>query len=349
MKRIIRALLFGILCVSIFTGCSNTKNVEKQREYHIVKDMAGNEVELPVNIEKIACMSATCETALVAMGQADKMICTSTFANGDFSFTYKIFPELENVEKVKGGLSNEELIDRGVDVVFVKSKSNVDALKEAGITPFYLEFNDIEQTKESIELLGEIFNVPNIAEAYIGYIDEYIPMIEERLNNIPESEKITVYAPLLRSSDNTIFNTYDPSHISTEMFETCGAYVITQDIEFTDNNGIITEEALIRLNPDVILVCGFYREQGVNYLTDGKYDGILSAVTNEKVYYYPLGMYDWSAGGFELGISSLWTAKTLYPEYFEDIDLISVTKDYYKNTTGATLSDADIEYIFKNK
>ena len=79
-------------------------------------------------------MSATCETALVAMGQADKMVCTSAFANGEFSFTYKLFPEFANVEKVKGGLSNEELIARGVDVVFVKSKSNVEKLNEAGIT-----------------------------------------------------------------------------------------------------------------------------------------------------------------------------------------------------------------------
>lgn len=127
----------------------------------------------------------------------------------------------------------------------------------------------------------------------------------------------------------------------------CGAHVITKDIEFTDANGIITEGALIRLDPDVILVCGFYREQGYEALTDGKYDDILSAVKNNKVYYFPLGMYDWSAGGFELGISSLWIAKTLYPQYFEDIDLVSLTKDYYKDTTGATLTDEDIQYIFQ--
>jgi len=347
MKKIICVLLVFVMCLALLAGCGSGEQKPEEREYHTIVDMAGNEVSLPVNIERISCMSATCETALVAMGQVDKMICTSAFATGDFTFTYKLFPEFKNVEKVKGGLSNEELIARNVDVVFVKSKGNVDALKEAGITPFYLEFNNIEQTKESIRLLGKIFNVPKIADAYIGYIDEYIPLIEGRLANIPDSEKKTVYAPLLRNSDNTIFNTYDPSHISTEMFDSCGAHVITQDIEFTDNNGIITEEALLRLNPDVILVSGFYREQGYEYLTDGKYDDILDAVKNNQVFLFPLGIYDWSAGGFELGISSLWAAKTLYPEHFEDIDLVEVTKQYYKDTTGASLSDEDIEYIFK--
>ena len=123
--------------------------------------------------------------------------------------------------------------------------------------------------------------------------------------------------------------------------------MITKDIEFTDNNGIITEEALLRLDPDVIMICGFYRDEGYSMLTDGKYDGILSAVTNKKIYYFPLGMYDWSAGGFELGISSIWIAKTLYPQYFEDVDLVSLTREYYKDTTGVTLSDDDISYIFK--
>ena len=347
MKKIVSDMFFLVLCLLVLTGC-RAKTIEgSEREYHTVVDMAGNEVSLPVNIERISCMSATCETALVAMGQADKMICTSTFASGDFSFTYKIFPDLEKVEKVSGSLSNEELIAREVDVVFVKSQSNVERLNEGGVTAFYLEFNDIEQTKESIRLLGEIFNVSDIADSYISYIDKYIPMIEDRLSNIADEERISVYAPLLRSADDTILNTYDPSHISTEMFKVCGARVITQDIEFTDNNGIITEEALIRLNPDVIMVCGFYRDQGYDILTNGKYDDILNAVKNDKVYYFPLGMYDWSAGGFELGISSLWVAKTLYPDLFEDIDIVTLTKDYYKNTAGATLSDEDMEYIFK--
>ena len=347
MKKTVCFLMSVLIILGLLAGCESNKKPEAEREYHVVTDMAGNKVKLPVSIERVSCMSATCETALVAMGQSDKMICTSTFASGDFDFTYKLFPELANVEKVNESLSNEELIARNVDVVFVKSKSNVERLQEGGVTAFYLEFNDIEQTKQSIRLLGEIFNVPNIANAYIGYIDKYIPLIEERLSDIPETEMKTIYAPLLRSSDNTIFNTYDPSHISTEVFELCKADVITKKIEFTDNNGIITEEALIRLNPDVILVCGFYRDKGYESLTGGKYDGVLSAVDNNQIFYFPLGMYDWSAGGFELGISSIWIAKTLYPERFKDIDLVSVTKEYYKDTTGTELSDDDIKYIFK--
>ena len=343
MKRI---LAISIV-ISIFIMCLSIMPAFAEEDTRVFVDMAGNEVALPSELTSIACMSATCETALVAMGQADKMAYTSTFAQGDFELTKKLFPSLANVPQIKGGLTNEEMLARGVQVVFVKSKGNVERLKEAGITPFYLEFNNIEQTKESIKLLGEIFNVPETANYYISYIDKYIPLIQERLSDLPQDQNITLYAPLLRSSSDTIFNTYDPSHITTEVFDLCHAYVVTKDIAFTDNNGILTEEALIRANPEVILLCGFYREKGYEELTNGKYDGVLQAVDNKKIFFFPLGMYDWGAGGFELGISSLWIAKTLYPDRFVDMDFNSLVKEYYLNTTGVELSDEDIAYIFQ--
>lgn len=344
-----RYTLKWVWCIILLVCCMFTSvslvSAESE-EYHIVTDMAGNDVLLPVHLDHVACMSATCETALIAMGQTDKMAYTAAFAQGDFSFTNKLVPGFENVERINGGLTYEEMLARGIQVVFVKSKSNVTKLNAAGIPAFYLEFNTIEQTKESIRLMGDIFGVPEIADSYIRYIDTYIPLIEERLSLIPENERVTVYAPLLRSSDNTILNTYDPSHISTEMLSLCGGYMVTQDIAFTDNNGILTEEALIAADPDVIFVCGFYRDKGYSSLTDGTYDGVLQAVDTKRIYYFPLGIYDWSAGGFELGLSGLWCAKTLYPEYFADIDIRAVTKQYYYDTTGVELSDEDIDYIF---
>ena len=340
-KAIVSIACIFVLIISL---CSISYAEPETRK---ITDMAGNEVEIPVNLTSIACMSATCETALVAMGQADKMAYTSTFAQGDFTLTKKLFPALADVPQIKGGLTNEEMLARGIQVVFVKSKGNAERLKAAGLTPFYLEFNNIEQTKESIRLLGEIFNVNEIANQYISYIDKFIPLIQERLADIPAEQNTTLYAPLLRSSSDTIFNTYDPSHITTEVFDLCHGYVVTKDIAFTDNNGILTEEALLRNNPEVIFLCGFYREKGYEELTNGQYDGVLQAVDNHSIYYFPLGMYDWSAGGFELGISSLWVAKTLYPDRFADIDFNALAKEYYLNTTGVELSDEDISYIFQ--
>ena len=336
-----------LLCLTILSLIANGNSyAETEDEYRTIIDMAGNEVTIPVNITKVACISATCETALVAMGQADKMAYSSTFAQGDFAFTEKLFPALSTVKKVKGGLTAEEMIAEGVQVVLVKSKGNVERMQQAGIPVIYLEFNNIEQTKQSVQLLGDVFHAEDIAEQYIYYMDHYLPLISERLSHISEDERITVYLPLLRTADNTIFNTYDPSHITTEVLNLCGAHVITEDIEFTDQNGIVTEEALIRLNPEVIMVAGFYREAGVESLTNGTYDGILQAVDNHRIYYYPLGIYDWSAGGFELGISSLWCAKVLYPEIFEDIDIHTIAKEYYFNTTGTALTDEEIADIF---
>lgn len=336
----------GIVCLIALALTLSIANYAFAEETQTVIDMAGREIVLPKAIERVSCMSATCETAIVAMGQADKLIYSSAFGSGDFSFTNKLFPDLVDVPKETTSLSNEALLEQNVDVVFVKSMSNVERLERGGINVVYLEFNNIEQTKCSIQLIGQIFDVPEIANEYIGYIEKFLPIINERLHTIPDNEKIRVYVPLLRSNSDTILNTYDPSHITTELFDLCGAYVITQDISFTDNNGILTEEALIAQDPDVIFLCGFYREKGYELLKNGQYDGILSAVDNNKIYYFPLGMYDWSAGGFELGIAGLWCAKVLYPDLFADIDIYQITKEYYFNTTGTLLTDDDIAYVF---
>ena len=136
MKRAIIILTSVCMIALFFCLCNMTALAETETRLFV--DMAGNEVELPSELTSIACMSATCETALVAMGQADKMAYTSTFAQGDFELTKKLFPDLANVPQIKGGLTNEEMLARGIQVVFVKSKGNVERLRDAGITPFYL-------------------------------------------------------------------------------------------------------------------------------------------------------------------------------------------------------------------
>ena len=42
----------------------------------------------------------------------------------------------------------------------------------------------------------------------------------------------------------------------------------------------------------------------------------------------------------------LWIAKTVYPELFEDVDITTETKNYYKDVFGIELTDKQAEGIF---
>ena len=57
-------------------------------------------------------------------------------------------------------------------------------------------------------------------------------------------------------------------------------------------------------------------------------------------------MYRGFTPGVDTPVTLQWLAKTAYPELFEDIDIITVTKDYYKEVFGIELTDEQAASIF---
>ncbi|MBR5474942.1 MAG: hypothetical protein IKU83_06015, partial [Lachnospiraceae bacterium] len=134
MKRRFCFILVVAIYMAIFSGCTNAADSKEDSDYRTIVDMAGREVIIPKKIERISCMtSAACETAVVAMGQASKLVCTTSYVDGNFEFTYKLFPELARVEKANAALSKEELINRKVDLVIIKNKRDIEKLTGTGI------------------------------------------------------------------------------------------------------------------------------------------------------------------------------------------------------------------------
>ena len=344
MKRIV-ALISCIILASLtlaLSACGNLENNEKTRK---ITDMAGNEVVLPVEINTVVCQSATCESAVVSLGLADKLLYSASFTD-EFVLANELFPVLSDKPKNSAGMTNEELLLNNVDVVFVKSKSRVEPLRNAGLNPVFLDFNSVETTKEAILLMGEILNVPNRAEKCVKYITDYEALIADRMAGIDKADYFSAYYARTRYEDSSILSTYGPEHISASWIELGGGSVITKDMDLSNSNGVLTEEALIAANPDVIFICGFYQGNAYREVTSGKYDSILSAVDNDRIYCCPIGIYDWGVGGCELGLAMIWCAKTLHPELFTDTNLKEVVKSFYLDVADVTISDADVDYIF---
>jgi iron complex transport system substrate-binding protein len=67
----------------------------------------------------------------------------------------------------------------------------------------------------------------------------------------------------------------------------------------------------------------------------------VSAVKNKRVYQMPIGISRWGhPGSLETPLALLWTAKTIYPDYFRDIDIFAETKTFYKRFFNYELGDA---------
>ena len=75
----------------------------------------------------------------------------------------------------------------------------------------------------------------------------------------------------------------------------------------------------------------------------------LSAVQNNKVYRIPQGIFPWCRTGPEAAIQMIWAGKLFYPERFEDVDIATVAKDFYRSIYGTEVEDWVIEGILAGK
>ena len=103
-------------------------------------------------------------------------------------------------------------------------------------------------------------------------------------------------------------------------------------------------EQVIAWDPDVILVenPGFYAAVG----TDPVWQEI-TAVKTGRVYLTPRTAFCWfdRPPGINRIIGIPWTAKTLYPDLFRDMDLESLVREYHEIFLHVSLSDDQIHQI----
>lgn len=81
--------------------------------------------------------------------------------------------------------------------------------------------------------------------------------------------------------------------------------------------------------------------------TVGTYDwSEVDAVKNKQCFKMPLGMYRTYTPGVDTPITLYYLAKIAYPDLFNDIDMSSEVKKYYKDVFGIDLTDEQVNKIF---
>ena len=109
-------------------------------------------------------------------------------------------------------------------------------------------------------------------------------------------------------------------------------------------------EQIYEWDPDIILLSNFVEMSPEEFMNDTSMDwSSVKAVSEGKVYKFPLGMYRWYPASSDSALSLEWVAKTLQPEYMKDFDLDADVKEYYMNNYTIELSDEDLARIYGNK
>jgi iron complex transport system substrate-binding protein len=341
---LISLLLTGIVCIpSVFAAEAGSSS---QGATQTITDMAGNSVEIPANINRVADLWHAHNEVMLMLGAGDKIVATTSNIKS-MPFFKKVDPQINDVPAAQtgtgaGDISMESLISTKPDIVILSSVTNEtqDKLTSAGIPVVIMMFNNFDDLKKAFLLSGSILgdSEKKKADEYISYLDSKLSGVKDISSKIPADKKLSVVhiqslEPLKIDGSNTIIDSW--------INVAGGVNAAAKDVK--GNMQAVTFEQLQAMNPDVIIIGGTMKDKDT-VMKDPKWQA-LKAVQNDKVYVNPKGVFPWDRYGAEEALQIQWAAKTLYPDQFTNIDIKDELKKFYTNYFNYSLTEDDIDGI----
>lgn len=357
MKRIIALILVFLLSVALI-GCSTPPATKD--DTLVITDQDGFEVTLPKEINRIVvCDILPLPSVLcVFFDSAEKIVGISgTSMNAaENSLLGQLYPEILKAETnfIDGSTVNaEELMKLQPDVVFYNAsrKELGESLRKAGFPAVAMsvnkwEYNCIETLNNWIALLSQLFPENDKTQIVDEYSQKMYDLVQERVSAIPEENRERAFF-LYQYSDTNLL-TSGKLFFGQWWADAIGVKNVAEELS-TDNSVAVNMEQIYAWNPSLVFITNFTTADAAALYnnTVGTYDwSVVDAVTNQRVYKMPLGMYRSYTPGVDTPVTLLWLAKTAYPDLFEDIDIIQETKTYYQEVFSITLTDAQAASIF---
>ncbi|MBA4369337.1 MAG: iron ABC transporter substrate-binding protein [Desulfobacterium sp.] len=318
---------------------------------NIVVDSLGRHVIIPDTVERIGCMYAFTGHVVAMLGQADKIVAVSNGLKRDVLLA-DMFPAIQRavVPKFQGAVNIEELTGAKPDIVFIQAETGQDSamadkMNACGLTWITVDFHNMAQQLEVIEMIGKVIGATEKADEYNRYYIRCIEQVQNRIETeIPARSRLRVYHSTVEPNRTSLKNS-----LSSDWINASGLINVTSqesDGLFNGNDQAGMEQILL-WNPDIILA----NEPGVaDVIRKNPQWSPVTAVKNDRVYQLPIGISRWGhPGSLETPLAIFWTAKTVYPEKFRHIDMQEEVRNFYKLFFNYELSDNMIAQILSGK
>ncbi len=298
-----------------------------------VTDMGNRVVEVPLNPQKIICLSPGTLRLIVYLQAWSRVVGVEDFEKTRPAARPYILahPELAKLPTIgPGGPASinkepdlEAVLRVQPDVIFISymEAANADALqKKLGIPVVILTHGRFASFDElvygSLRVAGKILKVEQRAEDVIGYIESARKDLLTRTQAIPDAQKTTVYIGSVGYKGVQGIESTDASFTPLEWV---GAKNIAKTIS-PKNHLFIDKEKLLSWNPDIIFIDG----GGLSLVKQDYekkpefYNG-LNAFRKKRVYViYPFNYY---VTNVSTAIADAYAVgKILYPDQFVDIE-----------------------------
>ena len=354
MKRINKwlAMLLAVVMVLSFAACGKEPAPAPQPEptsdvtYPVtVKDMAGREVTLEKQPERIVSGYYISSSACIALGLTDKMVGIEdkSAKRPIYKLAAPALIDLPNVGSAKA-FDLEACIATEPDLVILpmKQKETAQTLQEMGIATLLVLPESHEQLIEMFTLIGTATNTVKQAEKLISYYNTKLSAVTELTRDIPDDEKPVVYlgstGDILRTAPREM---YQASLITTAGGKNAGD--VLEGSSWTD----IDNETFLTMNPDIIVIpTDNFAVSSPDYTAEDVMNNPtfsdVTAVKNSAVYQMPVGYEAWDSPVPSGILGTLWMLKTLHPELYPAEQFAADVNEFYTVFYGFSVNEQDL-------
>lgn len=353
MKKTLVSVLVCLMLISIcsFVACVNPTNENKTRT---ITDIDGVKVEIPETVTKAVALWSAGNQLMISVGGADIMYQNyGGFVEHKTAWLDMVFPDLKDKtifafdETTGEGYdpSVEEMLTVNPEVIFINDKDRAAEYRRGGLTVINCDSDSYETMLWTLETMGEVFGgeAKIKAEKIKSFYEEKLEYLNSKLANVSDSSKPSIY--FLDSQQQTGALRTSGSGTMQEAWALNGGATYPAAELVSGRNKNISAEQLIAMDPDYIFVGGVNQEEAYNNLLANEVFSNLSAIKNNKVIRCPQGTWQWDKPCSESVMQMLFVAKTINPELFSDLDMVEVTKTFFKDIYGYTLDDATAQKI----
>ena len=321
---------------------------EPEATTQVITDLTGAEVEVPLEIEKIADLWHAHNQIVIMLGAGDKLVgTTENFKNR--AWANVVYPRLAEVEALvvgsgAGEVNYEEALSLEPDVVFASDEEVTENARNQGLTTVNVMFQDYEGLRNNVTLTGQVLgaDAQAAADAWAAMLDENIDLVASRTEGIADADKPRILHIVSPQSYTMVDGT---NTIVDEWIELAGG---VNAIETEGNRIELTLEEILGSDPDIIIIGSAKPEDVDAFLADEQFSG-LTAVQNGFVYANPEGVFPWDRYSGEEALQILWAAKFFNPDLFEDVDMVQKTQEFYSKFYGYDLTDDEATRILEGE
>ncbi len=255
-------------------------------------------------------------------------------------FFNQAFPEAEQCPDVgfPGKANLEVIVGLKPDLVMLpyfhgQGAERVMELMQMPRFRMFGSFANVAQWLEAVTRFGAVVGKPEVASAYCGYVQKKIAFVKDRLAKAPQPTRPPRVLRVIKSGKRYLcFGAR--LELGNDIMRICGIDAYGADVK-QGGDGVFSIEEALAFDPDYIFVDGssHVRSPFATELNEPFWKQ-LRAFREGRVFRVPMDDPTCFVTGWYFNIpvalGLLWTAKTIYPEQFKDVDLDAEADQFYR-------------------